>query len=892
MKILKSSHPKNPNSDFLLLLTPLLRNTILTKMACYFLAEASSLLPRLSNITDTMKFTLFPSFLLLCTATLVAQYPTGEKIQPYPAPIKERILLQRFDCNPAGVAQWRALHQATITSLAGSLQVESNGHDPYILLPPIATPKAGTFEFRIRLKNRMTPQAEIFWATTQQPNFQAENAVRFEVMSDGKWYTYSVEFTTRDPLTRLRFDPGTSAGVAEIEWVELYEVIRGEVPENPTPWVDPNWIAKVTEWKTLSAGNIKVNFDAKGTGAVVFLNDKAVGEIYPLAYHNPLLPLGGVKHIPFLRESSNVTPLSGPLDLKFAFAEETFIVFNRPTGGMAFQIWKEGIDFVLTSEDVSVFGPVFRPYGEMQQAVLNGVEYLEKGEHSSSTADIETREHLRFAPSPMDVTWQFMSIVTDKAAFGLTWDDPNIQPIFATPDFIFGDPTKHHLGLYGKELSGTLKIAPPTNHETLTALDSLILWAFSKRGDGTRGGAPDLPKRLRSDEEQRLLNLAAFEKSIIVDPNGGGWRHAALAGANTQHFRPMHGSDFITSIWQLSGTLIKEWSLGHGGGHLPNPASFFLLGDADNFRTWKRNESKQIRDQQRPDGSFPYSGIYLRGHWEDTASGHCGNKLYQLLYTYQILGEPEALAAALKGLEFANKFSVPRGAQVWELSLHTPDIMGSSRMCMANVWAYEATGDKKFLDHARRWAITGLPFVYLWERTPLGGKDDPVMLYATTPVFGATNWSAPNWIGLPVQWCGLDYAEACFMLAKHDQTVNWQKIAEGILVTAERMQYAEGPSIGLLPDSYNLSSQTPLPFDINPSVLVQQRRRLQGKIPALDIALSADKKYRVVSPYKTQIDGNAATIEGVAGTTYQIIVNGKTVKSIESKGVDRVNLAE
>jgi len=264
--------------------------------------------------------------------------------------------------------------------------------------------------------------------------------------------------------------------------------------------------------------------------------------------------------------------------------------------------------------------------------------------------------------------------------------------------------------------------------------------------------------------------------------------------------------------------------------------------------------------------------------------------LYQLLYTYQILGEPAALAAALKGLEFANKYTVPRGAQTWELSLHTPDIMGSSRMCMANVWAYEATGDKQYLAHARRWAITGLPFVYLWENKPMGGKEDPIMLYATTPVFGATDWVAPNWIGLPVQWCGLDYAEACFMLAEHDDTVDWKKIAEGILTTAERMQYTEGPSIGLLPDAYKLETQVPLPFDINPSVLVQQRRRLQGKLPALDVALSADKRYRVVSPYKTVIEGNTAVIEGAAGTTYQIIVNGREVKTIESQGTDRVDL--
>jgi hypothetical protein len=254
----------------------------------------------------SMKITILPFVLsfLLCGTMLFGQYPVNEKIQPYPAPVKERVLRQCFLCDMQGAAKWTALHQTMLMPLGESLQVESNGHDPYILLPPVEGERTGTFEFRIRMKSTMNPAAEIFWATTQQPDFQANNAVRFDFLPDGNWYTYTVEFTTTDPLTKLRFDPGTSAGVTEIAWVELYDIVRGDVPENPTPWVDPHWGRKVKLGKTISSGNIKINFDSKGIGAVVLLNNKAIGEIYPLAYHNPSLPLGGVKHIPFYKESS------------------------------------------------------------------------------------------------------------------------------------------------------------------------------------------------------------------------------------------------------------------------------------------------------------------------------------------------------------------------------------------------------------------------------------------------------------------------------------------------------------------------------------------------------------------------------------------------------------
>ena len=162
--------------------------------------------------------------------------------------------------------------------------------------------------------------------------------------------------------------------------------------------------------------------------------------------------------------------------MNFVKMENGRIEFAIPSvnGTLRFDLKDDELRFDLQS-DIPVFGPVFRPHLKMQQAVLNGVEYLEKEEHSSSTADIETKEHLRFAPNPLDVTWPFMSIVTDQVGFGLLWDDPNTQAIFATPDFILGDETKHHLGLHGKKLSGTLKTALSKNFSKLVFTRSRLL---------------------------------------------------------------------------------------------------------------------------------------------------------------------------------------------------------------------------------------------------------------------------------------------------------------------------------------------------------------------------------------------------------------------------------
>ena len=860
----------------------------------------------------------------------LAQYPKDEVLNPYPKDIKKRTLLKTFACNSSELKEWVALHETSITADEKSLKIVSTGTDPYVMLPKFAQQASQqnvpnpTYEFRVRMKSTAIPPAEIFWTTTTAPNFCAENARQFSYRKGDEPHTYGVVFSTDAPLTRLRFDPGTSKGTTVIESIELYQIEYSTEKKNHTPWYDARWADKVESWKTWKPQNstLEIRFADNGTGAQIFQKRNEamehIGDIYPLGYTNPALPLGGAATIPIVKTDNQTQETAESKLIPFVVSgirEQTTVPFaalKSTLGELHFQIPQDEIYCTLIAKE-DIFGPVFRPKGTMRQAVLNGVEYLEAGEHSSSTADIETPEHYRFAPKMMDITSPFAAIVTDKTGFGFMWSytsDHSItiwsQIIFATPDFIFGDKESHYLGLYGKQFAGVVKVVIPQDNplpEQLNDLEKLLVWGAKMHG------LPDLPQRPRNDEEQDKLSLAGFLQSGLAVKDAG-WRHAFIPGQTKQHFGNSFGSDFVTAIWQLTGKLPEVPRLDPYGGHLRNPACFFLRKEGERYRDMLISEAKGLSSRIRPDGSVAYNGKYLKGHWTDTASGHCGNTLFHLMYDYRLLGKPEILDAVRKGLDFANKELTPRGAQVWELSLHTPDIMGSSRMCLANTLFYEATGEEKYLNAARRWAVTGLPFVYLWKQEDNAeraeGVNDFVMPYATTPVFGATNWGAPNWIGLPVQWCGLDYAEALFELSKHNDLekgletleaakIDWRKIAEGILIAAEQMQYPSGESIGLLPDSFVLESQVRRPADINPTVMVMQRRRLQNKLDSVAIAVSPDKKYRVVSPYpaviELQDDGNhTAVIDAVKGTEYQILINGKTVKTITSNGEDRILL--
>jgi hypothetical protein len=136
-------------------------------------------------------------------------------------------------------------------------------------------------------------------------------------------------------------------------------------------------------------------------------------------------------------------------------------------------------------------------------------------------------------------------------------------------------------------------------------------------------------------------------------------------------------------------------------------------------------------------------------------------------------------------------------------------------------------------------------------------------------------------MGLPVQWCGLVYADALYWLAVHDSSGPWLRLADGITASAIQQSYPVGSDrlTGLLPDSFNLREQTRNYPAINPGSLFADALRMYRKAPIYDFQVFRSSGLLVHAPGKithVRDDSGSAVlhVEGWPEEAYHVLVCG------------------
>lgn len=833
-----------------------------------------------------------PPLEVLVLALLSVAAAEDEPINPVPRAVISHTLAEwTFDQDADG---WTAERHCAVSATGGLLKVAATDDDPY-MHRQVRIP-GGDLRMELRAKCRGNGAGTLYWTTSQSPRRGEDKARGFPLTHDNQWREYAVSFHAPGTLTDLRIDPGATRGELEIDWIRL---VRDEL--HPLTIESVRVAGRQALFTVKNHRSEPVEFSALGQKHTV--DGAASIEIAQPAHCDKPVEAASLNI-----EMDDFPPLRRTFFLHHAEAETDWLV--RPLGEFSLQVARDGsvarvrdgdklvavlaplvelggklpalklieegpplrfqgdgITLVIAVEGNEVVvsitgpgeceGPVVRALGSLEQGLLAGLEYLGKGEKSSSKLDVETDEHLRFAPDPDKVTLPLMAFVTDRASVAMTWSDMTLKPTFATPNF-FDTTDDHRMALRGSKIEATLRF-------DRLPLEEAIFWAVSKKG------LPPLPEPPRSQKEQWDLCVKALNGPLRTKD---GWGHCV-----EQRWARHPHADMASTLWRLTGEAPELPRLAPGGAHVRNDSIYFITGRAAEWKQIQEQRARGALSRQQPDGSFRYAGKYARGHFEDTASGVCARPAAVLLEYAWMTGDAEALAAGVKALDYMKRFRTPRGAQVWEVPLHTPDQLASAHLVWAYVRGYELTGNEEYLKEARKWALSGVPFVYLWGRYPM-------MLYATPPVFGATNWRAPCWIGLPVQWVGIVYAYALTMLAPYDDSLDWNHLARGILISGEAQQFPDGEYAGLLPDSVLLQTQERRPWRINPCALVSLRLVLDGRLDSLSVA--SDGKHRVVAPFPVTLSGGEAHVEGRSGVSYQVLVDGERIIDVASQGNDVV----
>lgn len=802
----------------------------------------------------------------------------------------------------ASQSGWRALHDLVpVESSPEGLRLRSTGDDPYcespVLNPPVGTPLILT----LRARSATGGPMQVFFYADRGGAKEADS-VRL-LLPAGEWHDISTVLPPLPARTRLRIDP--PAGTTDLARL----TIESRLTLDPPPWPKPDFTPLPASNPTIRSGrgflrHARDRWNAIDLGLDTLRPEDRSAGLHLAAGHPEMrLAYGKGNEVRWVRLETaecRVTQFEDRIESLARLADldggiwnlrQSFSPGPRPGAFSVEAAIECDQDRDLFFAPLLVVCPGAGTTGEAKrQGLLAGVEYLDD-EPSSSTADIAGPLHERRVPIRTKLTFPLMTVQHADAFAALTWEQSAaIAPLFDSPDRTFQSGA-HVMGLIapGTDLNFRSDGAVyPFRPQPLPAGKSVSVRATLFVGEGDSvipavkeyvalRGLPELPG---SDNLQDYVRLAA--RGWLDSPirEGARFRHALPADRFAAH----PASDAAWMMEQLATltddaalrqrlttTAADAWKVvdprnvdAQRVGHTALPVGSLLRPDLEANLDAARQRARGLLGRFAGEGKILYQPRpevdYGKTHWSKEANGLEAQVVAQLLEDAAFCGDRELIRLAIERLRGLDRFrnTVPRGAQTWEVPLHTPDILAASHLVRAYVLGYELSGDRNLLDSARDWAWTGVPFVYLVNPT-----EQPVGPYATIAVLGATNWEAPLWIGLPVQWCGLCYADALLRLARHDADGPWTKLAQGIGRSGIQQVYpADHPSGGLLPDSFTLEIQHRNIFDINPGTLH----------PVAIAALTGARPYDFAT-----VDGGRILVHA-AGQLRDVIDTGTTLK--------------
>jgi hypothetical protein len=155
----------------------------------------------------------------------------------------------KFDRN-GDTEGWVLANMLEGETIDGSLRLNSTGNDPYLVSSAgLSIDTMQSSFITLRMKSDAGGDADLFFSTDQQPGWNGQRSVNFQVEGDGQWHEYRLIMKDnpgwKGIVTQLRLDPISREGHVEIDKIRVSR-------SKPNPDKEPY---SAYEWKFDTNGN-------------------------------------------------------------------------------------------------------------------------------------------------------------------------------------------------------------------------------------------------------------------------------------------------------------------------------------------------------------------------------------------------------------------------------------------------------------------------------------------------------------------------------------------------------------------------------------------------------------------------------------------------------------
>ena len=839
---------------------------------------------------------------------------------------------------------WRAEQHCRTVVRNDFLSVEAFGGEPQIFRT-IDNFNGGDFHLFIEMRTRTESTAALYWTSRGSFRISDEHQVILPLNEDGDWHIYDFEFNVPDILESLMLRFSAPDGSWDIRSIKLIRrtrppmvvhdavpivhegremirltvsnsllvpldfrvanqpanlrVLRGNVidfgvpirtrghlasavltlhPEGYPCMIYPVFLYRHegdTDWIQRPLANDKMlEIAPDGAMARFWQGDTLFGIIAPIVHRD-----GEVPDFVLADDSTES-------ELHFDSADiELRIRIGSPL--LTFDIRDKNSPITPSDEDEisgvgNLEGPVVRLFGDLRSGLLPGVEFLGSGGVSSAQIDVAQPFHDRSRPEPIWMTMPLAVLETEKGGAALYWDDSSLQPVFSSPNLV--DYTDdHRMSLISRRPDTPIRVSlelmsPGEEAASFRAIKSHV----------ARKGFPSLPTPLRTADAQLQIYRHAIGGPLQSEM-GGTWGYALEPQWERKPF-----ADMISTSARLSEAVghrsRNPGILVPGGSDITNDMVYFLFGRIIEWQQERESALQQIIVTLNADGSFLFRTRFPE--WETAASsfGYTALRALAIMEYVRITGNENLFSIVENALQFLERCEIPRGGYYLDAPFHTPDLQSAALLVWLYTWAYEYSRNDEYLRRAVHFAYAGLPFVYQISHRHglppeiLSGESEPHVLYGTVGKFGGTHRRPPLHFGVISTRTGIQYAYALNLLSRFDHQTDWKTVAKGILQTMENLQYTEGEQTGCIPELFDIITQHPHGWTVNPCALISLHWAVNGRVDSLFVL--QDGRNRYTAPYPMRITPEGVEAYSVPeGQRFHILHNANRYGTGEGNGL-------